>query len=64
MSEAAHILRKYWNYENFRSPQEEIIESVIEGKDTFALLPTGAGKSICFQVPAMMSEGICLVVSP
>jgi len=64
LSEATHILRKYWNYENFRSPQEEIIESVVEGKDTFALLPTGAGKSICFQVPAMMSEGICLVISP
>ncbi len=44
--------------------QKEIIESVLEGQDTFALLPTGGGKSICFQVPAMMQEGICLVISP
>lgn len=61
---ALEILKKYWNHDSFRSPQEAIINSVIEGRDTLALLPTGGGKSICFQVPAMMQEGICLVISP
>ena len=64
MQTALEILQKYWKHDNFRSPQNEIIESVLEGKDTFALMPTGGGKSICFQVPAMMQEGICLVISP
>lgn len=64
MSEALQILKKYWGHDNFRSPQNEIIDSVLSGQDTFALMPTGGGKSICFQVPAMMKEGICLVVSP
>lgn len=58
------ILEKYWKHSTFRTPQEEIIASVLKGQDTFALLPTGGGKSICFQVPALMSEGICLVISP
>jgi ATP-dependent DNA helicase RecQ len=58
------ILKKYWGYDTFRSLQEEIINSVLEGKDTLALLPTGGGKSICFQVPAMCREGLCLVVTP
>ncbi|MDR2085031.1 MAG: RecQ family ATP-dependent DNA helicase [Bacteroidales bacterium] len=57
-------LLKYWGYSNFRPMQEDIINSILEGKDTLALLPTGGGKSICFQVPAMASEGLCLVVSP
>lgn len=61
---ALEILQKYWKHDAFREPQEEIIASVLEGKDTFALMPTGGGKSICFQVPAMMQEGICLVISP
>lgn len=64
MQEAQDILLKYWKHESFRPLQKEIIESVLEGQDTFALLPTGGGKSICFQVPAMMREGICLVISP
>lgn len=64
MSEALAILQKYWKYNEFRSPQDEIINSVLEGKDTFGLMPTGGGKSICFQIPAMMQEGICLVISP
>ncbi|PIF31202.1 ATP-dependent DNA helicase RecQ [Flavobacterium sp. 9] len=64
MPEAQEILLKYWKYDSFRPLQEEIIDSVLSGQDTFALLPTGGGKSICFQVPAMMQEGICLVVSP
>ena len=58
------ILLKYWGYSTFRPLQEEIIQSVLDGKDTLALLPTGGGKSLCFQVPALAREGICLVVSP
>lgn len=64
MNKALEILEKYWKHTAFRHPQEEIIASVMDGKDTFALMPTGGGKSICFQVPAMMQDGICLVISP
>ncbi len=63
-SSPIEILRKYWGYESFRPPQEDIIQSVLSGRDTLALLPTGGGKSICFQVPALCKEGICIVVSP
>ena len=58
------VLERYWNYTSFRPLQEDIINSVLANEDTFALLPTGGGKSICFQVPALMKEGICVVVSP
>ena len=64
MSEAKNILKKYWGYDEFRPLQAEIIESVLTGSNTLALLPTGGGKSICFQVPGLMLEGICLVISP
>jgi ATP-dependent DNA helicase RecQ len=59
-----HILKKYWGYDQFRPLQLDIIQSALADKDTLALLPTGGGKSICFQVPALCREGICLVVSP
>jgi len=58
------ILKKYWGYSSFRPLQQEIIEAVLHKKDVLALLPTGGGKSICFQVPALAMDGICLVVSP
>jgi ATP-dependent DNA helicase RecQ len=58
------ILKQYWGFDSFRPLQEDIINAVLEGKDTLALLPTGGGKSICFQVPALAKDGICLVVSP
>jgi ATP-dependent DNA helicase RecQ len=59
-----HILKKHWNYDSFRPQQLAVIESILAGKDTLALLPTGAGKSICFQVPTIFQRGICIVISP
>jgi ATP-dependent DNA helicase RecQ len=58
------ILQQYWGYANFRPMQDDIIQSVLDGTDTLALLPTGGGKSLCFQVPALCKEGITIVVSP
>src|SRR5690554_4493976 len=57
-------LKKYWGYDKFRPKQEEIINSVLNNNDTLALLPTGGGKSICFQVPALIKDGLCLVITP
>lgn len=58
------VLEHYWGYKQFRPLQEDIVLSVLDGRDTLALLPTGGGKSICFQVPAMVLGGLCIVVSP
>ena len=59
-----NTLKKYWNYDNFRPLQAEIIQSVLDGRDTLALMPTGGGKSLCFQVPTMVMGGLCLVITP
>lgn len=64
MEDIHHILQQYWGYKAFRPLQQQIIEAVLEGRDTLALMPTGGGKSLCYQVPAMAQGGICLVVSP
>ena len=61
---ALDILKEYWGYDSFRPKQEDIVLSALEGKDVLAILPTGGGKSVCFQVPAMMREGIAIVVTP
>ena len=58
------ILKKYWGHDTFRTLQESIINVILEGNDVLAILPTGGGKSICFQVPAMMNDGCCLVITP
>ncbi len=58
------ILQEYWGYDSFRPKQQEIVEAALDGRDVLAILPTGGGKSVCFQVPAMMREGIALVVTP
>lgn len=64
MVSTRQILERYWGHKDFRPGQEDIINSVLSGKDTLALLPTGGGKSICFQVPALAKDGLCLVISP
>lgn len=64
MHSPADVLRKYWGHEAFRPKQEEIIEAALDGRDVLAILPTGGGKSVCFQIPALMREGIAIVVTP
>ncbi len=62
--DTTYYLKRYWGYDNFREPQAEVIESVLSGRDTFVRLSTGGGKSVCYQIPALMMGGLCLVVSP
>ncbi|MBP3795817.1 MAG: ATP-dependent DNA helicase RecQ, partial [Bacteroidales bacterium] len=62
--EALDILRTYWGYDSFRPMQEDIIREAVAGRDVLAILPTGGGKSVCFQVPALMKDGLALVVTP
>jgi len=64
MKTPLEILQKYWKYDQFRTPQEAIINTVLEKKNVVVLLPTSGGKSICYQVPALISEGVCIVISP
>jgi ATP-dependent DNA helicase RecQ len=64
MSRALETLKEYWGYESFRPMQEEIISAALEGRDVLAVLPTGGGKSVCFQVPALLTEGTALVITP
>ena len=60
----SEVLKKYWGYDSFRPKQEDIVRAALDGKDVLAILPTGGGKSVCFQVPALMKEGIAIVVTP
>ncbi len=64
MQSPLSILQQYWQHTAFRGKQEAIIQSVLEGKDTLALLPTGGGKSVCYHIPALLKEGLCIVISP
>ncbi|MDQ2752130.1 MAG: RecQ family ATP-dependent DNA helicase, partial [Bacteroidota bacterium] len=64
MQSPLSILQQYWQHTAFRGEQEAIIQSVLDGNDTLALLPTGGGKSLCFQIPALLKEGLCIVITP
>lgn len=63
-SKAKSILKKFYGYDDFRPGQRKVVQSLLGGKDTVAIMPTGAGKSICFQIPALLFPGVTLVVSP
>ena len=61
---ALETLKEYWGYNSFRPMQENIVDEALAGRDVLAIMPTGGGKSVCFQVPALMKEGIAIVVTP
>ena len=61
---ALETLKEYWGYDAFRPKQEEIVRAALDGRDVLAILPTGGGKSVCFQVPGLMTDGIAIVVTP
>mgnify|MGYP004686359341 FL=1 len=64
MNKAQIILKKYFGYENFRTGQQELIEHILNNEDVLGIMPTGAGKSVCYQVPAILLDGITIVISP
>ncbi len=64
MHPSQYLLKKYWGYESFRGIQENAIKSILSGTDTLIIMPTGGGKSLCYQIPALMAKGICIVISP
>ena len=64
MNDIKSALKKYYGYDKFRPGQEKIINAILSGRDAIAVMPTGAGKSLCYQIPALMMEGIAIVVSP
>src|SRR5210317_1967694 len=64
MSKVIDLLKKHWGFDSFREPQEAIIKELLDKNDAFVLLPTGAGKSLCYQMPALLADGVCLVISP
>ena len=64
MADKYEVLKKYFGYTSFRKGQDELVENILQGKDVLGVMPTGAGKSICFQVPALMMEGVTIVISP
>ena len=64
MKTVHEILKQYWGYDHFRPQQQAVINAVLEGKEVLALLPTGAGKSLCFQLPTLYQNGICVIISP
>ena len=64
LEQAEHLLKKYYGYRSFKPIQKKAIESILNGQDTFVVMPTGGGKSLCYQIPALMLDGMTLVISP